>query len=102
LALFTVLLGACAPSTETHEVTGVVLDVQAREIVHADSVRVRDASGREWNFEVSPQVASDAAHPNTASHLRQHMVFGDPVTVRYEETPDGFLATQIVDVIPTP
>ncbi len=99
LAVFALLNSACAQrGAENQEVTGVVIDVQAREIVHADSIRIRDASGREWDFQVSPQVASDPAHPNTASHLRQHMVFGDAVIVHYQGAGNELLAVQILDV----
>ena len=101
LFLLALFAGACSQKApQTLEITGVLVDVQAREIVHADSVRVRDAAGREWDFQVSPGVASDPTHPNTASHLRQHLVFGDPVIVHYRETPQGLLAMQILDVTP--
>ncbi len=81
----------------TQEAQGVLVDVQSRQIVNADTVTLRDPSGATRSFRVSPEVASNREHPNTASHLRQHMVNADPVIVRYRETAEGPVAVRIID-----
>jgi len=81
----------------SNEVRGLLIDVQSREIVNADAVTLRDATGAEWTLRVSPEVAANREHPNTASHLRQHMTNADPVIVQYRETTEGLLATRIFD-----
>ena len=35
------------------------------------------------------------------SHLRQHMMLGDPVIIRYRDTSDGPVAVRILDVAPS-
>ena len=93
------LLVSCGSSGE-QEIRGILVDVQAREIANADAVTLRDGSGRLHTFRVSPEVAANPEHPNTASHLRQHMVNADPVIIRYRETPDAPLALRILDAPP--
>ena len=63
----------------------------------ADSIRLRADDGSVIDFLVSPEVAKDAQHPNTASHLRQHMTAVDRVMVTYRSTPEGPQAVQITD-----
>ncbi len=75
----------------------MLVDVQSREIVNADSITVRDDGGVLHTFRVSPEVASNREHPNTASHLRQHMAVADPVIVRYRTTGEEQVAVQILD-----
>ena len=50
---------------------------------------------------VSPEVARNPEHPNSASHLRQHMMVGDPVIIQYRQTTEGPLAMRILDVAPS-
>jgi hypothetical protein len=94
------LVTGCRP--ESLEVRGVLVDVQSREIVNADAITLRDEAGALHTFRVSPEVATDREHPNTASHLRQHLALADPVIVRYRDTAEGRLAVQIVDSVRTP
>ena len=78
-------------------VRGVLLDVRAASIVHAESVTLRDDDGRVWTFRVDPEVATNRQEPQSAAHLRQHLALGDAVRVRYRDTPDGPLAVRILD-----
>lgn len=80
----------------------MLVDVQSSEIVHAEAITLRDDRGTLHTFRVSPQVAEDREHPNTASHLRQHMAAADPVVVRFLDTDEGRLATQIRDAARAP
>ena len=95
------LLGGCSGlrtgADELHESRGVLVDVQSREIQNAQSVTLRELSGTLRTFEVSADVANNPDHPNTASHLRQHMLAGDPVIVVYRESGEGAVAVRIVD-----
>lgn len=93
------LVVACGSSGE-QEIRGILVDVQAQEIVNAEAVTLRNGNGQLHTFRVSPEVASNPEHANTASHLRQHMVSADPVIIRYRETPDGALALRILDAPP--
>ena len=81
----------------THELKGILVDVQSGEMVHAQQVTLRDQDGREHTFQVSSEVATNAEHPNTAAHLRQHLIFADPVVVRYRTTASGRVAERIMD-----
>ena len=91
------LLGCQATPITALEIRGVLIDVQSREIVHADAVTGRDDQGKTTRFQVSDEVASNQEHPNTAAHLRQHMMAGDPVVVVYRMTSAGPLALRIRD-----
>jgi len=82
---------------QTQEIRGVLIDVQSREIVNADAVTLRDEGGVDRTFRVSPEVANNSEHPNSASHLRQHMMLADPVIIRYHNTADGPVAVRILD-----
>jgi hypothetical protein len=72
-------------------VRGVITAVEAQSVSNADRIIVRDAQGKTWDFRVAPDVDV------TPGHLRQHMAFGEPVTVYYRRTPDGLVAYQITD-----
>jgi hypothetical protein len=95
-ALFMVVLASCAPNPE-HAVSGILIDVQAAEIVHAETVNLRDNDGKVWSFRVSRTVADNPEESFSASHLRQHMMLAQPVEVRYLESTAGLEAIRIRD-----
>jgi hypothetical protein len=97
LAAASVILWSACGTPTTHEMRGLLIDVQSNELLHADEVTVRDNSGEVRTFRVSPEVATNTDTPFSASHLRQHMVIAEPVVVEYQETNDGLLATRIRD-----
>ena len=78
-------------------VRGVLVDVQGASIVFAERVTLRGDDGEVQSFLVDPEVATNRDEPQSASHLRQHMVLGDPVIIRYRLTDDGPVAVRIVD-----
>ena len=86
---------ACRPNrrdeTAPPSVRGVVTAVEAQSLTSADSITVRSDDGRTWRFHVAPEVDM------TPGHLREHMTFGEPVTVFYTRTPDGLVAQRITD-----
>ena len=82
---------------EIREARGILIDVQSREIQNADSFTLRDGTGNVLTFGVSPEVANNPEHPNSAAHLRQHMIAADPVVVRYRITTAGPVAVRVLD-----
>jgi hypothetical protein len=102
LVVWLLLASTLACGRQQSEVQGVLIEVQSSEIVNAEAITLRAADGTIHTFRVSPEVAANREHPTTASHLRQHMAVADPVIVRYRETPEGWVALQIVDAGRTP
>jgi hypothetical protein len=66
------------------EVRGAIVGFESRSLLEFDSVDVRDGSGVVWRFDAGSYRGF------TPSHLRDHMVQGLPVTVRYHAE-DGVL-----------
>ena len=56
----------------------------------------RERDGAERRFVVSAE-ADRSGHPPSPGHLRQHMTYGDRVTVRYREGKEGPLAVEVLD-----
>ena len=52
---------------------------------------VRDDAGRLWTFETAGPIDF------TPSHLREHMLRGERVTVHYEDKGERLLAVRITD-----
>jgi hypothetical protein len=72
------------------QVRGVVTEVQARSLLELESLRVVDEQNTVWDFRPGPNGVMAAGHDYTPSHLRQHMVQGEPIIVTYTEK-DGVL-----------
>lgn len=72
-------------------VRGLVTDVRPRDLGHADSITLQTEQGRIVQFRVANTVTF------TPGHLREHLVFAEPVTVTYVDGPDGPVATAITD-----
>jgi hypothetical protein len=72
---------------------GVLVSVEARDIGHAAAVVVRSSDGTETRFLVDPSV--DAKW--TPGHLRDHMMFAQPMTVYYRRAGDALVAHRITD-----
>ena len=65
---------------------GYVTDVRARSLVELESIRVTNAAGDSLLF----RAPEGARFPDFApSHIREHMLLGEPVRVTYRESPDG-------------
>ncbi len=94
-SLFSVLmlLAACAGPAEsqTRSVRGVIIRVEATSLTRTDQIELRTDDGLTLRFAVSPEVKM------TPGHLREHMLFGEPVTVFYVENSSRLLATDITD-----
>ena len=63
--------------------------------VHAAYMTIVNRSDED-RFVVSAE-ADRSGHPPSPGHLRQHMTYGDRVTVRYRDGKDGPLALEVID-----
>lgn len=75
-------------------VQGHIIDVEARDIGHAATITIRDVYGVSHVFEVDVAVAM------TPGHLREHMMYGEPVTATLARTsgiPGRAVVIRIVD-----
>jgi len=75
-------------------VRGQVIEVRAGDIIEWNSIVVRAGDGRNYEFSRGPDV--DLRHWR-ASHLREHMTLGLPVTVEYEAVDGVLIATALAD-----
>lgn len=87
-------IAACQPAEE--RTTGVLLGVESASIQRVDAFTLRDDQGKETRFVVSAE-ADRTAHAPSPGHLRQHMAFGERVTVRYRPDKDAPLALEVID-----
>lgn len=83
-----VIASACSGSTSTEgEVLGIVTEVTG-DLSGVESFVVLDAEGNSHKFIPSPGLEVMGQAP---SHLRDHVVSGEPVTVAYHENSEGEL-----------
>ena len=71
--------------------TGFVLEVVERNLVEIELLRVRDRSGRIWEFTTEGNIGMSAAH------LKQHQVLGQGVVVLYDEVGGQAVASEVLD-----
>jgi hypothetical protein len=77
-------------------VEGVLLRVDSSSLTRIDAVVLRDDTGHEWTFRVTGETSGADGEPKpNPGHLRQHMATGDRMIVRYLDSSEGRLATQI-------
>ena len=70
---------------------GVVTQVTARDIGHADTITLRTDDGRELQL----KVAQDEL--KTPGHLREHMTYGAPLIVYYRQEGDVLVTVRMED-----
>ena len=58
---------------------GMVVEVVARDIEEVETLQIRDSGGKIWTFTTEGHTGI------TPAHLREHQLFGDAVTVTYQE-----------------
>ncbi len=78
----------------TLEVRGQIIEVVARNIAEVESLRIRDASGREFTF-TTDQTRGFVGF--TPSHLKEHQLSGQTVLVSYVERESRLVAVKISD-----
>jgi len=88
-----VLLIAVACGGGEKTVTGLVLEVVGRNLVEIELLRVRDRSGRIWEFTTEGNIGISAAH------LKQHQVLGQGVVVIYNDEDGQSIASEVRDLV---
>jgi hypothetical protein len=91
--LLAVLLLGCTGDVGPKRANGLIVNVKAASFTQIAQFDVRTDDGRTLSFAVEGDVGF------TPSHLRQHMVLAEPVTVTYRETANGPVATLVEDRI---
>jgi hypothetical protein len=76
---------------EAETVRGLILEVNAKSLLELESLRLEDEGGTIWLFEGGGRTFPGL----TPSHIREHMVAGQRVSVTFER--DGDVLT-VVDV----
>lgn len=72
-------------------VNGQVIDIQVRSLNYIEEFSLRDDFGNTWVF------ATESPLEMSTSHLRQHMLTGEQVMVRYERRLEDLIALGITD-----
>jgi hypothetical protein len=82
---------ACNPEPTTRVMRGLVVSVQVASFSQIGSFDLRGEDGQTVNFVVEGNPGI------TPSHLREHMVLAEPITVYYHRSNDLLVATRIDD-----
>ena len=72
-------LGTAMADQEQRFVEGVVVEVVDRTFDEVETLRIEDRSGTVWTFTTFENVGT------TPANLREHQLFGNSVTVTFEE-----------------
>ena len=83
---------ACGDGEKTAR--GVITNVQAESILEWESVTLRTTDGTEITVNRGPGI--DLRYWR-ASHLREHMLTGAPVTLTYNQSSGYLVATKITE-----
>lgn len=93
LALAGLLVTACGGSPAVAE--GIVVEVEGG-LVEVQAFSVRTPEGEMLRFVPAPGLRFEEGA--ALSHLREHLLTGEPVRVRYEPSSDGSLvALEVAD-----
>ena len=79
------------PGEASGEVEGLVVEVTGRNIVELETLGIRAEDGTVWTF------TADGPLEFLPSHLREHQLFGETVTVSYVRRGDVLVAVEIGD-----
>ena len=74
-------------------IEGYVTNVSAANLLTVDWFEIETNSGELMRFEVKGSIGSF-----TPSHMRQHMLIGDPVVITYYENGEKFNASMVEDI----
>ena len=93
LLITAVLFVSVCGSEETRpeSVHGRMTDVKARSITEADMFSLLDSEGETWSF------VAEGPLEFTPSHLREHMLTGEEVTVRFRRVGEVLIAVGVAD-----
>ena len=91
-AVTLLILLACGGGDETTgQVKGLVVEVVGRDIVEFETLRIRTRDEKVWTF------TSEGPLAFSPSHLREHQLFGEIVTVSYVRRGQLLVAVEITD-----
>ena len=93
-ALLTAAVAAALTACGESSVRGQVIEVRAEGIIEWESIVVRADDGRDFEFSRGPEIDLRFWR---ASHLREHMTLGLPVTVEYTAVDGVLIATALAD-----
>ena len=82
-----------AAQPATGEVSGLILDLDARSLLELESVTLEDENGATWIFEAQGKRLAGF----TPSHLREHMLLGEPVTVAFHRENGVLVLDDVTD-----
>jgi hypothetical protein len=85
------LVLACTRDPGPQAVHGLVVDLRAASFNQLAAFELRADDGRSLSFAVEGDVGI------TPSHMREHMVLAEPVTVTYRDTGGTFVASRVDD-----
>jgi hypothetical protein len=85
--------GGDSSSADERSVRGRLTDVQAASLLEIESITVETESGETYVLEAGNRIFSGF----TPSHLREHMLQGNMVTVSYEEEGDKLILKDVLD-----
>ena len=91
LLLAALLLAAACDDGETRQVRGQVIAVLARDFAEIETLRIRDAAGREYRFVTEGFVGF------TPSHVREHQLLGQSLLVTYRQRGEELVAVALAD-----
>lgn len=89
--LAALLLAAACDDSETRQVRGQVIAVLARDFAEIETLRIRDAAGREYRFVTEGFVGF------TPSHVREHQLLGQSLLVTYRQRGAELVAVALAD-----
>lgn len=78
---------------QTHTVTGRISDVKSSSFFGIDSLTLADDRGVKWEFEGRDIVIPEFS----PSHLRDHMLGGQPIVVEYRRDGESLVIVGISD-----
>ena len=79
------------PGEASGEVEGLVVEVTGRNIVELETLGIRAEDGTVWTF------TAEGPLEFSPSHLREHQLFGETVTVSYVRRGELLVAVKISD-----
>lgn len=82
---------SCDGKDKVENVRGLVVDVVGRNLLEVETLTVRTQDGKTWTF------TTDGPLPFTASHLREHQLFGQTVLVFFTKRDGRLVAVDLAD-----
>ena len=85
------LSAACDGKEKVENVRGIVVEVVGRNLLEVETLKIRTQDGTIWTF------TTDGPLPFTASHLREHQLFGQTVLVFFTKRDGQLVAVDLAD-----